>query len=106
MFLAMKSSFLHLGLSRTPTRDIDDESMAETHPNSKISIVLEKFTELCRIHLRSVHVTAMTSVGKRLANETWVLGSLPVTTELEKIDKTIPIVESLTKCFIGDGVSF
>jgi Protein of unknown function C-terminus (DUF2451) len=93
MFLAMKHSFLQLGLSSTPTRDIN-EAMFEKSPNSKSSIVLEKFTELCRIHLRSVHVTAMTSVGKRLANETWVLGSLPVPTELEKIDKTLPKVES------------
>lgn len=36
----------------------------------------EKLTNIFRRHLRSVHVEAMNSVGRRLANESWVLGML------------------------------
>ena len=57
-------------------------------------LVWEKLSSISRRHLRSLHVEAMNSVGRRLANESWVLGSF----NQETVRQCSP--ECSLKCFL------
>jgi len=59
-------------------------------------LICEKLSDIFRRHLRSLHVEAMNTIGRRLANETWVLGSFSKQSAPERSDdRHSPTVESI-----------
>lgn len=81
-FLSMEFSFLG-----TDRPKIDDKC----GPGA----VLEKLSDVFRRHLRNVHVDAMNTIGRRLSNESWILGSFSLPAEPERTELPATTVENL-----------
>ena len=64
--------------------------------NGSHSLICEKLSDIFRRHLRSLHVEAMNTIGRRLANESWVLGSFSKQSAPERSDdRHSPTVENI-----------
>jgi Protein of unknown function C-terminus (DUF2451) len=78
-FASLKSSFLD---------DVDERAfelpLLERNRHCMLS---EKLADVFRRHLRSVHVDAMNTMGRRLANESWVLGGFSLQGEPEHTEQ-------------------
>lgn len=70
------------------------------------SLLSEKLSDLFRRHLRSVHVEAMNTIGRRLSSETWGLGNFSVPAKPERTEVPDASLESLLQGALAEASKF
>jgi hypothetical protein len=68
-FLSLKHCFLNVK-SDDP---LDPFTKIANSTSNSSYLLLEKLSDVCRRHLRTVHVEAMNAIGRKLASENWTL---------------------------------
>ena len=81
-FLSIKKSFFELNECSQPKVDFQ-------------CLFSSKIVSIFRRHVRTLHVEAMNTLGRCLANESWILGSFVVSAEPERTDQPELSIEAI-----------